>query len=68
MTKIAHNALAMSVDLLVTDRHGVPTQLIDMCERELSEALGRGWGERDRTIASTLQEERAGVKLRLDRP
>jgi hypothetical protein len=36
-----------------------------MCERELAEALSRGWGEQDRTIASTLQEERADVKLRV---
>ena len=52
----------------LSDRYGVPTQLIDMCERELSEALSRGWGEQDRTIASTLQEERANVKLRLTSP
>ena len=29
------------------------------------EALSRGWGEQDRTIASTLQEERAEVEFRL---
>jgi hypothetical protein len=27
--------------------------------------LNRGWGAEDRTKASTLQEERAGVTLRL---
>ncbi len=120
ITKIVHNALAMSVDLLVTEcltlgvkggvelprlieafkrgavlggnmpflkrmpetlfqgdfsprfalnlackdyglaselavQHEVPTQLIDLCQRELSKALDRGWGDQDRTIASTLQ-------------
>jgi 3-hydroxyisobutyrate dehydrogenase len=130
ITKIVHNALAMSVDLLVTEcltlgvkggvelprlieafkrgavlggnmpflkrmpetlfqgdfsprfalnlackdyglaselavQHEVPTQLIDLCQRELSEALDRGWGDQDRTIASTLQEERSKVELRL---
>jgi hypothetical protein len=32
---------------------------------ELLEAMNRGWGDQDRTKASTLQEERAGVKLRI---
>jgi len=45
--------------------HGVPTRLLDLCQLELREAMNRGWGDQDRTRASTLQEERAGVKLRL---
>jgi 3-hydroxyisobutyrate dehydrogenase len=61
--KLACKDYGLASDL--ADRHEVPTQLLDLCERELSEALGRGWGEQDRTIASTLQEERAKVKLRL---
>ena len=130
-TKIAHNALAMSIDLLVTEcltlgakagvelprlieafrsgcvvggnamfnerlpatlfrgdfsprfalrlalkdyglaaalasEHGVPTRIVELCAAELCAAMDRGWGERDRTIASALQEERAGVRLRLD--
>ena len=131
-TKIAHNALAMSIDLLVTEcltlgagagvelprlieafrsgcvvggnamfnerlpatlfrgdfsprfalslalkdyglaaalssEHGVPTRIVELCAAELAEAMDRGWGERDRTIASVLQEERAGIRLRLER-
>ncbi len=45
--------------------HAVPTRLLDLCQRELEEAMNRGWGGEDRLKASTLQEERAGVKLRL---
>ena len=45
--------------------HGVPTRLLDLCQLELLEAMNRGWGGDDRTKASTLQEERAGVTLRL---
>src|SRR5215470_3590569 len=45
--------------------HGVPTRILDLCERELAEAMNRGWGADDRIRASTLQEERAGVTLRL---
>jgi 3-hydroxyisobutyrate dehydrogenase len=43
----------------------VPTRLLDLCQMELQEAMNRGWGEADRLKASTLQEERAGVTLRL---
>jgi len=32
---------------------------------ELLEAMNRGWGGQDRTAASMLQEERAGVRLRV---
>ena len=46
-------------------QHGVPTRLLDLCQQELQEAMNRGWGDQDRIRASTLQEERAGVKLRL---
>ena len=30
---------------------------------ELTEALNRGWGDRDSRVAMLLQEERAGVKI-----
>jgi hypothetical protein len=39
--------------------------LLDLCQMELLEAMNRGWGGEDRIKASTLQEERAGVTLRL---
>ena len=64
--KLACKDYGLAAEL--ADRHGVPTQLIALCERELSVALSRGWGERDRTIASTLQEERANVELRVATP
>ena len=63
--KLAAKDYGLAADL--AKRYGVPTQIIDLCQSELSEALGRGWGERDRTIASTLQEDRTGVKLRVDK-
>ena len=44
---------------------GVPTRLLDLCQLELLEAMNRGWGDQDRTRSATLQEERAGVQLRL---
>ena len=51
----------------LADLHQVPIGLIELCHRDISEALRRGWGDKDRTVASTLQEERAGVELRVER-
>ena len=61
--KLAHKDYQLAAEL--AEHHEVPTRLIDLCEQELSEALGRGWGDKDRTVASTLQEERANVQLRV---
>lgn len=60
---LAYKDFRLAGDLAV--QHGVPTRLLDLCQMELLEAMNRGWGDQDRTKASTLQEERAGVKLRL---
>ena len=60
---LAHKDFRLAGDLAT--QHGVPTRLLDLCQTELLEAMNRGWGAEDRTKASTLQEERAGVRLRL---
>ena len=60
---LAHKDFGLAGDLAA--EHGVPTRLLDLCQRELQEAMNRGWGDQDRIKASTLQEERAGVTLRL---
>ena len=44
---------------------GVPVQLAEACRAQMTEALQRGLGDRDSSIALTLQEERAGVEVRL---
>ena len=49
----------------LAEHHDVPTRLVELCHAELNEAMARGWGADDRTRASTLQEERVGVELRL---
>jgi 3-hydroxyisobutyrate dehydrogenase len=60
---LAHKDFQLAGDLARS--HHVPTRLLDLCQMELQEAMNRGWGGEDRLKASTLQEERAGVKLRL---
>jgi 3-hydroxyisobutyrate dehydrogenase len=60
---LAYKDFRLSGEL--ASQHGVPTRLLDLCQTELLEAMNRGWGGEDRIKASTLQEERAGVRLRL---
>ena len=60
---LAYKDFRLAGDLAT--QHGVPTRLLDLCQMELLEAMNRGWGDQDRIKASTLQEERAGVTLRL---
>jgi 3-hydroxyisobutyrate dehydrogenase len=60
---LAYKDFRLAGDLAT--QHGVPTRLLALSELELLEAMNRGWGAEDRLKASTLQEERAGVTLRV---
>ena len=44
----------------------VPMRLAQLTLQEMTEALNRGWGHRDSRVAMLLQEERAGVEVRVD--
>ena len=46
---------------------GVPMRLVHMAQMELSEAVNRGWGDRDSRVSMLLQQERAGVRVAVDR-
>jgi 3-hydroxyisobutyrate dehydrogenase len=41
----------------------VPMRLANLALEELTEAVNRGWSERDSRVAMLLQEERAGVQI-----
>jgi 3-hydroxyisobutyrate dehydrogenase-like beta-hydroxyacid dehydrogenase len=41
----------------------VPMRLANLTLAELTEALNRGWGQRDSRVAMLLQEERAGIDV-----
>lgn len=47
---------------------GVPMDLAARCEQEMRAAVARGWGDCDENIFLTLQEERAGVQVRVVPP
>jgi 3-hydroxyisobutyrate dehydrogenase len=45
---------------------GVPMRIANLTLAEMTEALNRGWGERDSRIPMLLQEERSGVRIAVD--
>ena len=61
-------ALAAKDVRLATDmgrEFGLPMDLSNLIDQKHVEALARGWGERDSDIVALLQEEKAGIQLRI---
>jgi 3-hydroxyisobutyrate dehydrogenase len=61
--KLAHKDVSLAVALAKAS--GVPMKAGEHALAELSAAMDRGWQDRDCRIAMTLQEERAGVTVRV---
>jgi 3-hydroxyisobutyrate dehydrogenase len=62
--RLAHKDVSLAVAL--GREVGVPMRLANLSLEEMTEAMNRGWGERDSRVAMLLQEERAGVKIAVD--
>ncbi len=45
--------------------HDVPMRLANLALEEMTEAMNRGWADRDSRVAMLLQEERARVEIRV---
>jgi 3-hydroxyisobutyrate dehydrogenase-like beta-hydroxyacid dehydrogenase len=60
--KLARKDIGLATDL--RREFNVPLKIANISEQELVEGMARGWAERDSTAPFTLQEERAGVKVR----
>jgi 3-hydroxyisobutyrate dehydrogenase-like beta-hydroxyacid dehydrogenase len=45
---------------------GAPMELAATCERDMQEAVDRGWSELDNTIFLTLREQRVGTAVRIE--
>jgi 3-hydroxyisobutyrate dehydrogenase len=61
--RLAHKDVTLAMQLAA--EVGVPMRVGQIALDELSEAMKRGWGERDCRVAMTLQEERAGVSVKV---
>lgn len=59
--KLAHKDVTLATEL--GRELNVPLRIATLVHEELTEALNRGWAERDSRIFMLLQEERAGVNI-----
>jgi 3-hydroxyisobutyrate dehydrogenase len=59
--KLAHKDITLATEL--GRELNVPLRIATLVREELTEALNRGWAERDSRIFMLLQEERAGVNI-----
>ncbi|MBM3355833.1 MAG: NAD(P)-dependent oxidoreductase, partial [Betaproteobacteria bacterium] len=61
--KLAHKDVSLALQL--GKSMGVPMKAGEHALAELAEAMARGWQDRDCRVAMTLQEERAGVSVKV---
>ncbi len=62
--RLAHKDVTLATAL--GREHHVPMRAANLALDELTEALNRGWGERDSRVAMLLQEERSAVEIKVD--
>ncbi|HEU4921678.1 MAG TPA: NAD(P)-dependent oxidoreductase [Burkholderiales bacterium] len=63
--RLAHKDMKLALELAAEQK--VPMRVGKVALDELDEAMRRGWADRDCRVAMTLQEERAGVSVRVPR-
>ena len=62
--RLAHKDVSLATQ--VGREHNVPMRMAHLALDELTEALNRGWGNRDSRVAMLLQEERAQLEIKID--
>ena len=60
---IGHKDIQLALEM--ANELGVPTPLSSVGSEDVQEAINRGWGDQDFNIVCTLQEQRAGVEIRI---
>ena len=63
--RLAHKDVSLATALGA--ELSVPMRMASLALMELTEAMNRGWGERDSRVAMLLQQERAGIAIKVDR-
>lgn len=61
--RLAHKDMDLALNL--GRSIGVPLSTVEIAAKDMTAALTRGWADRDARIAMTIQEERAGVSVKL---
>jgi 3-hydroxyisobutyrate dehydrogenase-like beta-hydroxyacid dehydrogenase len=62
--RLAHKDVALANAL--GRELGMPMRMCNLAYAEMTEALSRGWGERDSRSVMLLQQERAGIKVAVE--
>ena len=62
--KLAHKDVGLATAL--GRELGLPMRMCDLVYAEMSEALGRGWASRDSRSVMLLEQERAGIAIKVD--
>jgi 3-hydroxyisobutyrate dehydrogenase-like beta-hydroxyacid dehydrogenase len=62
--RLAHKDMSLATQL--GRDFNVPMRIANLALAELSEALNRGWGDRDSRSPMIVQQERAGVEIKVD--
>ena len=62
--RLAHKDVALANAL--GRELGLPMRMCNLAFAEMTEALARGWGDRDSRSVMLLQQERAGIKIAVD--
>jgi 3-hydroxyisobutyrate dehydrogenase-like beta-hydroxyacid dehydrogenase len=62
--RLAHKDVSLACAL--GREMGVPMRLANLVLAEMTEAMNRGWGDRDSRASMLLQTERAGVSIEVD--
>ena len=63
LVSLAHKDVTLAAQLVKAV--GVPMRLANLACEELTEAMGRGWGEQNASVAGRVQSERAALDIAL---
>ena len=62
--KLAHKDVGLATAL--GRELGLPMRMCELAYAEMTEAMNRGWAGRDSRVVMTLEQERAGIEVKVD--